>query len=391
MTDAQAPQVPPPANGHRQHEPTTTLTGDFHFDLRLNDAATACNKAMKGLGWPIKVVGANHVASYADTTSAQHPPKIEVELHGEGQTTDVRITGTNSDAGPHDALIVELDRVRDAITVEAEAIENSAQDPPADSSDVETESPPAEQMPPPAMPPMPPPAMPPMPVNVHRQSAPVAERARMPPMPVNGHRQSAPVAEPARVEPPPPLPPQDQRAKFNWKNPFVIIALIVAFCIGGAAIGLAVNGNGGTHKEGPGTQLPTVTPSDPGPSTPSVTPSDRGPSTPKEKPTPEKAEPTSGQENALRSAQDYLDYTAFSKAGLIGQLSSSAGEGFSKADATYAANHVDVDWNAEAVEAAQDYLDYSAFSKSGLIQQLSSSAGDQFTPAQAQYAADKVY
>jgi hypothetical protein len=163
----------------------------------------------------------------------------------------------------------------------------------------------------------------------------------------------------------------------------VLIALIVAFCIGGAAIGLAVNGDGGTHKQGPGTQLPTVTPSDPAPSTPSVTPSDPAPSTPPEL--------TSGQENALRSAQDYLDYTGFSKAGLIEQLSSSAGEGFSEADATYAANHVDVDWNAEAVEAAQDYIDYTAFSKSGLIEQLSSSAGDQFTPAQAQYAADKVY
>lgn len=114
-------------------------------------------------------------------------------------------------------------------------------------------------------------------------------------------------------------------------------------------------------------------------------------SKPAAKPAKEEPELTAGQENALRSAQDYLDLSGFSKAGLIEQLSSSAGEGFSKADATFAANHVDVDWNAEAVESAKDYLDLSGFSKSALIEQLSSSAGEQFTPAQAQYAANKVY
>jgi C1A family cysteine protease len=100
---------------------------------------------------------------------------------------------------------------------------------------------------------------------------------------------------------------------------------------------------------------------------------------------------TSGQENALESAQNYVDLTAFSKAGLIEQLSSSAGEGFSKADATFAANNVDADWNEEAVEAAQNYLDLTAFSKAGLIEQLSSAAGEKFTPAQARYAVNKVY
>lgn len=105
----------------------------------------------------------------------------------------------------------------------------------------------------------------------------------------------------------------------------------------------------------------------------------------------EEPEMTSAQENALEAAQNYLDLTGFSKAGLIQQLSSSAGDGYSKADATFAANNVGADWNEEAVEAAQNYLDVTAFSKAGLIQQLSSSAGDKFTPAQARYAADKVY
>jgi host cell surface-exposed lipoprotein len=104
-----------------------------------------------------------------------------------------------------------------------------------------------------------------------------------------------------------------------------------------------------------------------------------------------KPEMTSGQENALESAQSYVDMSGFSKKGLIQQLSSSAGEGFSKADATFAANHVDVNWKDEAAESAQSYLDMTSFSKDGLIEQLSSSAGDGYTLAQAQYAVDKVY
>jgi hypothetical protein len=104
-----------------------------------------------------------------------------------------------------------------------------------------------------------------------------------------------------------------------------------------------------------------------------------------------KPEMTSGQKNALGSAQSYIDMSGFSKKGLIQQLSSSAGEGFSKADATFAANHVDVDWKAEAVESAQSYLDMGGFSRQNLIEQLSSSAGEGFTPAQARYAVDKVY
>jgi hypothetical protein len=111
----------------------------------------------------------------------------------------------------------------------------------------------------------------------------------------------------------------------------------------------------------------------------------------KEKKEKEKPAMTSGQKNALQSAQDYLDVMPFSKAGLIRQLSSSAGDGYSKADATFAANHVDADWNKEAVEAAKNYLDMMPMSKEALIQQLSSSAGDKYTRAQARYAASKVY
>jgi hypothetical protein len=100
---------------------------------------------------------------------------------------------------------------------------------------------------------------------------------------------------------------------------------------------------------------------------------------------------TSSQENAVQSAQDYLDVSGFSKKGLIGQLSSEVADGYSKADAVFAVNHVDVNWNAEAVQSAKEYLDVPAFSKDGLADQLASSAADQYTQAQAEYAVSRVY
>lgn len=111
----------------------------------------------------------------------------------------------------------------------------------------------------------------------------------------------------------------------------------------------------------------------------------------KKRATKEEPEMTSGERRALESAENYLDLSGFSKAGLMQQLSSSAGEGFSKAEARFAVNNVDVDWKKEAVESARSYLEISPMSKDALIEQLSSSAGENFTPAQARYAANKVY
>ncbi len=94
---------------------------------------------------------------------------------------------------------------------------------------------------------------------------------------------------------------------------------------------------------------------------------------------------------ALESAESYLAMSGFSKQGLYEQLSSSAGEGFSQAEAQYAVDHVGADWNKEAVESARSYLEMSPMSRNGLIEQLSSSAGEGFTYEQALYAVNKVY
>jgi hypothetical protein len=97
----------------------TNLAGDFQTDLPMNGAFDACTEAIHGLGWRIGNVEPDRIVSYADSGSTKHPLKIEVILseNGSGQTTDVRIIGTDSDIHPinEQALIAELDRVRDAI------------------------------------------------------------------------------------------------------------------------------------------------------------------------------------------------------------------------------------------------------------------------------------
>lgn len=102
---------------------------------------------------------------------------------------------------------------------------------------------------------------------------------------------------------------------------------------------------------------------------------------PEPTPAPEVVEPvfTVSQENAIQTANDYLDYTAFSESGLIDQLEF---EGYSKADARFAVNHVSVNWNEQAARSAKDYLDYSSFSRQGLIDQLEFEG---FTTQQATY------
>lgn len=111
-----------------------------------------------------------------------------------------------------------------------------------------------------------------------------------------------------------------------------------------------------------------------------------------EEPVEEETETTSFEyEQALKAAEDYLDYTSFSKQGLYEQLTSEYGSGFSSDAAQYAVDNVNADWYAEAVETAEAYLDYTSFSKQGLYEQLTSEYGSGFTDEEAQYAVDTVY
>jgi hypothetical protein len=95
-------------------------------------------------------------------------------------------------------------------------------------------------------------------------------------------------------------------------------------------------------------------------------------------------EVTLEQVNAIEKAMNYLNFSAFSRKGLINQLKF---EGFSKADSTYAVDSLGVDWNNEAARKAQEYLNFQSFSRSGLIKQL---VFEGFSTAQAKYGVKQV-
>ena len=123
----------------------------------------------------------------------------------------------------------------------------------------------------------------------------------------------------------------------------------------------------------------------PAPSAQSTAPA---PSTPSAKSAPQPL--TGPQKNAVRAAQSYLSISAFSRDGLIEQLSSQAGNGFNVNDATKAVDSLNVDWNQEAVKSAKQYLQMMGFSCNGLVQQLSSRAGAKFTQQQATFGAQRA-
>lgn len=89
--------------------------------------------------------------------------------------------------------------------------------------------------------------------------------------------------------------------------------------------------------------------------------------------------PTTGEKNALRTAREYLSFSAFSYTGLIKQLEY---EGYSTEEATYAADNCNANWNLQAAKSAKEYLDISSFSRQGLIDQL---IYEGYTQEQAEY------
>jgi hypothetical protein len=203
---------------------------------------------------------------------------------------------------------------------------------------------------------------------------------------------------------PPPMPPpwagppgygptQPAPEQKSWlarhKVLTAVLAVLGVFVVL-TGIGAAVGG-GGTDPKAVGSSAPSRTAKAPAPADPTTAAETTPASTkaPAPKP-PTEPKLTKSQEQAIGAAKDYLDISGFSRLGLIDQLSSSAGSGFSKADATFAVDYLKVDWKEQAVRSAKSYLDITHFSRAGLIEQLSSAAGGKFTKAEATYAADQV-
>lgn len=86
-------------------------------------------------------------------------------------------------------------------------------------------------------------------------------------------------------------------------------------------------------------------------------------------------------QNALKAAQRYLEFTPFSHDGLVKQLEF---EHFSHEAAVYAADHCGADWTRQAELAAKRYLSVMPFSRESLIDQL---VFDGYTRSQAESGA----
>ncbi len=103
-----------------------------------------------------------------------------------------------------------------------------------------------------------------------------------------------------------------------------------------------------------------------------------------EKPREEASDLSVAKQNALRSAESYLAFSAFSRSGLIDQLEY---EGYATGDAKYAVDAVGANWKDQAAKSAKSYLSFTAFSHSGLIEQLEYEG---FTNEQAKHGANAV-
>jgi len=92
---------------------------------------------------------------------------------------------------------------------------------------------------------------------------------------------------------------------------------------------------------------------------------------------------TKGEQNALKTAKQYLNVMGFSYSGLIEQLEY---EGYSTAEATTAADLCGANWYDQAAIVAENYLSVMGFSRSGLIDQL---IYEGFTRDQAEYGVEQ--
>lgn len=165
-----------------------------------------------------------------------------------------------------------------------------------------------------------------------------------------------------------------KRKKPLWRRWWVIvIALFVALMV---IMAIAA------PPEDEGTSSPAA---DEASGTPAAADAPQAPAveTPAVEPAPE-SNLTPSQQNAVRSAESYLELMGFSRQGLIDQLEF---EQYSTSDATFAVDSLTVDWNAEAAESAASYLETMAFSCGSLIDQLEF---ENFTPEQAAFGAGQT-
>ena len=195
----------------------------------------------------------------------------------------------------------------------------------------------------------------------------------------------------------PPVPPVKQSWFARHKVLSVILGIVlvvVLICCAAGVLGIGGDDSDSTASSETSSQTSTADESTEDSADETTGEAEEEPATEEEPAEEEPAEPemSTEQANAVRSAENYLEFMPFSKQGLIDQLSSPAGDGYPQEVAVFAVEHIedDVDWKEQAVKAAENYQELMGFSRDGLIQQLTSEAGDQYTQEQAEYAADQI-
>lgn len=174
--------------------------------------------------------------------------------------------------------------------------------------------------------------------------------------------------------------PKPPKKRHTFRNVAIVVGGLLALLIVAAVLSPGQPAKEATAPAAVKTAAPVVTPTDK-PSAAATTATVKPSPKVTHKPAPSM---TASQEQAVGTAEDYLQGQSFSRKGLIEQLEF---EGFSAKDATFGVDHLKVDWSSQAAGVAKNCLSTQHFSRAGLIEQLEYEG---FTHKQAVYGVTKA-
>lgn len=95
----------------------TKLYDEFTVGVGVEQASSACHRAIATIGWPVKEAGPDRIVPKIGVGLTRNPSKIEVLLTGAGDQTVVRLNGSILGIGPlqRGHLNAEMNRLRDEI------------------------------------------------------------------------------------------------------------------------------------------------------------------------------------------------------------------------------------------------------------------------------------
>lgn len=99
----------------------TKLHDEFALTLQLEEASSACRRAVAAMGWNVKEEGPDRIVAKIGVALTRNPSKIEVLLSGFGEETVVRLNGSILGVGPlqRGHLNAEMSSLRNEIEAAA--------------------------------------------------------------------------------------------------------------------------------------------------------------------------------------------------------------------------------------------------------------------------------